>query len=282
METSLNFSESNRAAAPPNPDPAAQPTPPNPEPAAQPSPLQVLTETITKSVLNAVNDKLVNNRSELMDNVKSLLAETAPDITERATKRMKKENPDISNPGCLDQFQHNSDVLRTIEKAARAILKGDGDAGLKSLSEGKKLINHRQKLVRLADREEKGWRFVKEYEKDKLADDSDDERAIARARRAANAKSPRGSSRRPPYRQQNRNFQNRNFQTYRNQSSSSYQPRDQQPSSSSYQYGNNYQQQNRNSQQFHAPRSDFRRNRYDRECFLCNQRGHLSYDCPRR
>ena len=266
MEASLNFSE-NMAAVPPNPD--------------QPSPLQVLTETITKSVLNAVNEKIVDNRSNLMDDVKSLLAETAPEITERATKRIKKDNPDIKNYGCLDQFQHNSEVLRTIEKAANAILKGDGDAGLKSLSEGKKLINHRQKLVRLADREEKGWRFVKEYEKDKLADDSDDERAIARARRAANAKSPRGSSRRPPYRQQNRNFQNRNFQTYRNQSSSYYQPHDQQPSSS-YQNGNNYQQQNRNSQQFQAPRSDFRRNRYDRECYVCNQRGHLSYDCPRR
>ena len=212
-----------------------------------------------------------------MENMKSLLAETAPEITERATKRIKKENPDITNTGCLDQFQHNSDVMRTIEKAANAILKGDGEAGLKSLSEGKKLIDHRQKLVRLADREEQGWRFVKEYEKDKLADDSDDERAIARARRAANVRNPRGSSRGRPYR-----HQNRNFQTYRNrQSSSSYQPRDQQ-SSSSYQYGNNYQQHNRNSQQFHSPRSDFRRNRYDQECYVCNQRGHLSYDCPRR
>ena len=80
-------------------------TPANPGQQAPPSPIEVLTERITKSVLNAVNKKLINNRSDLLDDMKNLLAETTPEITEKATKSITTENPEITNPECQDQFQ---------------------------------------------------------------------------------------------------------------------------------------------------------------------------------
>ena len=75
-------------------------------------------------------------------------------------------------------------------KAANFIVKGDGESSIAYLNEGKKQIQQRQKLIRLADREEKGWKFVKEYVKDNLAEDSDDEKQIKRARKATNDKFP--------------------------------------------------------------------------------------------
>ena len=43
------------------------------------------------------------------------------------------------------------------------------------------LVTHRQKLIKLADRSEHGWRVVKEYESDSLAKNEDDEKRIMKA-----------------------------------------------------------------------------------------------------
>uniref|UniRef100_A0A1X7VUB7 CCHC-type domain-containing protein n=1 Tax=Amphimedon queenslandica TaxID=400682 RepID=A0A1X7VUB7_AMPQE len=47
------------------------------------------------------------------------------------------------------------------------------------------LVTHRQKLIKLADRSEHGWRVVKEYESDSLAENEDDEKRIVKAEKAA-------------------------------------------------------------------------------------------------
>ena len=255
------------------------PTPPAPN-APAPNALQVLTQTITQSVLGelqvTLQDTLKTNRTNILDDVKSYLADTTTEITNKAAKKLKTENPTINNYGCRQQFEHNAEVLRTIEKAANAVLKGDSDACLKALSEGKRLIQHRQKLVRLADREEHGWRFVSEYEKDKLAEDSDDEKTIARARRTVNAKYPKPRGQRSNFRSQNRNPSHQSHS--RSGSSSNYQ-NDRASSSSTNQYPRQSHQSNYQSQN---SRIDFRRDRYDRECHICRERGHLSFNCPKK
>ena len=186
---------------------------------------------------------------------------------------MKLENPELTNYGCRQQFEHNSEVLRSIEKAANSVLKGDSDSCLKALSEGKRLILHRQKLVRLADRKEQGWRFVTEYEKDNLAEDSDDEKAIARARRAVNSKYPKSTNQQPQFRHQNRQ-DNTPQQTFQRQDSSTNRYNNQPPS----RY--NAPRTPQRNQQSQNTRTDFRRDRYDRECHICKRRGHLSFACP--
>jgi hypothetical protein len=57
-----------------------------------------------------------------------------------------------------------------------------------SIEEGTKLLLQSQKHIRLADRSEFGWRFVKEYESDQLADNEDDEKRIIKAEKAAEKK----------------------------------------------------------------------------------------------
>ena len=52
------------------------------------------------------------------------------------------------------------------------------------MTEGRQLITHRQKLLKLADRSEYGWSVVDEYE-DGLADDSEDKKRIEKAEQAA-------------------------------------------------------------------------------------------------
>ena len=56
------------------------------------------------------------------------------------------------------------------------------------VKEGRQLIARRQKLLKLADRSEFGWAVVEEYIDDDLAEDSDDEKRIERAERAAERK----------------------------------------------------------------------------------------------
>jgi hypothetical protein len=51
-----------------------------------------------------------------------------------------------------------------------------------------KLLEERQKMIRLADRSEYGWDVVSEYQSDELAIDSDDEKRISKAEKAAEKK----------------------------------------------------------------------------------------------
>ena len=66
-----------------------------------------------------------------------------------------------------------TDVSSAFEKAKRA------------LTEGKELIGRRQKLLKIADRAEGGWKVAEQYMKDPIADDSDDEKRIRKAEKEA-------------------------------------------------------------------------------------------------
>ena len=54
-----------------------------------------------------------------------------------------------------------------------------------AVDEGTKMLTVRQKHIKLADRSEFGWKFVKEYETDDLAEDDQDEKRIAKAEKLA-------------------------------------------------------------------------------------------------
>lgn len=56
------------------------------------------------------------------------------------------------------------------------------------VSQGIDILNHRQKLKRLADSSDAGWRVVMEYEAHPLAENEDDEKKIYRSQRDAERK----------------------------------------------------------------------------------------------
>ena len=56
------------------------------------------------------------------------------------------------------------------------------------LQQGIKLVDERQKLIKMADRSNFGWGLVSEYLTDELAENSEDERWIHKAEKAAGKK----------------------------------------------------------------------------------------------
>ena len=59
-----------------------------------------------------------------------------------------------------------------------------------AVEEGTEVVKNRQKAIRITDRSELGWAVVNEYGEDELADDSDNEKRIARAVATAERKQP--------------------------------------------------------------------------------------------
>ena len=56
------------------------------------------------------------------------------------------------------------------------------------VGEGKNIVLHRQKLIKLADSSENGWRFVDEYERNERPENSDDEKEIQKSEYRASRK----------------------------------------------------------------------------------------------
>ncbi len=62
------------------------------------------------------------------------------------------------------------------------------EAANEALKEGESLLQRQQKVIKIADRSELGWSVDSEYEADKLANDSDDEKRLEKAEKAAERK----------------------------------------------------------------------------------------------
>jgi hypothetical protein len=112
--------------------------------------------------------------------------------------------------GNEEQFKANVKVMTKLVDAECSIdnvlSEGASQAAVmakQSISEGIDLVKHRQKLIKLADSTEHGWRVVQEYENNPLAENSDDEkkiyRAEARAGRSARVDRQKKSRRGRPY-----------------------------------------------------------------------------------
>lgn len=105
-------------------------------------------------------------------------------------EEMNSDNYVFKRKGNEEQFKVNTKIANKM-KEARCFLREDTDPSepkekaVRSISEGLDLLAHRQKLVKLADQSESGWKTVTEYETHSLADDSEDEKRIIRAENRA-------------------------------------------------------------------------------------------------
>jgi hypothetical protein len=95
--------------------------------------------------------------------------------------------------GYEEQLKHNSKVITKLQEAGKHL--ADDNLSEDSITdcrnkraEGISLVKHRQKLIRMADSHEAGWRVVQEYETNPLAEDSDDEKKIQKAEYRAERK----------------------------------------------------------------------------------------------
>ena len=103
-------------------------------------------------------------------------------------KRKANEMQHRFNEEVADKLEEAGAIVDKVETAAEGRTKVALEKIKDALTEGRQLIAHRQKLLKLADRSEYGWSLVEQYEEDALADDSDDEKRIEKAERAAERK----------------------------------------------------------------------------------------------
>ena len=161
----------------------------------------------------AINESKSSFQRELAS-FKEEIKKGQDESAERIAKRARREQSfDFTKKGNKHQYNFNERVAGIFEDAMSLLLSSSGppsepttatpgatsrsSAKLKELlEEGIKIIEERQKLIKLAERFEYGWGLVSEYQADELAVDSADEKRIQKAEKAAEKKRRKRKGRR--------------------------------------------------------------------------------------
>jgi hypothetical protein len=93
----------------------------------------------------------------------------------------------LSKPGHADQFKFCEEVKGMATAALGSILDVDDPLEVAELALQRivEAVEARQKLIKLADRSDLGWRVVQHYVADPIADNAEDEKRIKNAAKAA-------------------------------------------------------------------------------------------------
>ena len=154
---------------------------------------------ITAAVQEQLDERLkqveAETTSKIQAAVKRALDRQSANVS--APKKPKKD-PDFKSKGNQKRYEVNEEVVSKIKGAIVDIGRNEIEQAKEKLEAGKKTLLKQQKLIRLADREDNGWEVVKHYISDDLASDSDDEKAIAKARKEALASIKKRKSRGNP------------------------------------------------------------------------------------
>ena len=138
-------------------------------------------------------DVILSQMSIFMASLKDFKEDMAGEITSIASKRSKREQPySLKRTGNTVQMAFVEEVGEHVKEAIWLLQGGvEGlkvEVVLKELTEAQRLLTQRGRLIKIADRSEHGWATVAEYEADKLALDSEDEKRISRAEKEAQKK----------------------------------------------------------------------------------------------
>ncbi|XP_033732588.1 uncharacterized protein LOC117322003 [Pecten maximus] len=168
---------------------------------------------ISKQVNSAIEssqNKILSQLDQLMSARLGSLENRLCDSSEAQLCRFQQnilcaESHKFTKKSCEDQHKFNEKVKSKLVEANQ-LADTEPSSSKAKIAEGIDLINYRQKLVKLADTSEAGWKAVEEYVANPIASDSDDEKKIDRARARANkklkankSKTGRGRSRYTPY-----------------------------------------------------------------------------------
>ncbi len=135
-----------------------------------------------------------------MQAMKTELLSGQEGTAERVAKRLRRKTTyEFRRKGNKRQHEFNETVAEQLDDAAAAVIAATPDPSDSSpkdptsalqkakaaIDKGNELIVQWQKLIKIADRSDYGWDVVQEYQEDEFAADSDDEKRLAKAERAA-------------------------------------------------------------------------------------------------
>ena len=155
-------------------------------------------DQFTEKIREILNEQIKEVKNQFTEAVNALnnKQKSEDDVGEVISKKLKEaEVPDFKRTYNKEQFKHNKKVEESIKDAIELINNGKKEKAVEKLEEGKLLIKKRQKLIKIADREEHGWEVAKCYKSDNLATDSEDEKRINRSRRQAATNKKRHNNR---------------------------------------------------------------------------------------
>ena len=162
-------------------------------------------------VIRAVND-IKTSQQQVAARMEERMASMKKELTEQRDRLEKlKSGKDYQFKRKSYEAQHdfNKEVVEKMDAVVQLVetmaaagpsTSGSGDDSAepelstnldkakRALKEGKELVGRRQKLLKIADRSEAGWKVAEEYMKDPVADDSDDEKRIRDAERTVERK----------------------------------------------------------------------------------------------
>ena len=135
-------------------------------------------ELFNKTLDKHLDRKLTSHKREFEDNSSHL-------------RKKIKEDTELSFrfKGNKKQFQFNEEILAKVETLEKHIIKGKTDSAIDKVSDIRKELNKRNKLIRMADKSQAGWACVEEYLSDELASDSEDDRKSEQQKTAPFAQS---------------------------------------------------------------------------------------------
>ena len=127
--------------------------------AAESNPSTVL-DALADSVNNAVKNAVGKLKDDLLKELTNPTKRASNnDVTEKITKKLKQnEVPEFKRKVNKNQFEHNNKVKQALLDVEEALDEGEYEEAKEHLTKGKTIIEKRQKLIRIADREDDGWR----------------------------------------------------------------------------------------------------------------------------
>ena len=145
-----------------------------------------------EALIKANNDNLLASFNGLLEQTVSQIKRSNEDGGKTAESQMKEikrlkfnESHKFKKKANEDQFKFNQKLSETLDSAKSAAENSQLEKVKTSSEEGETLISERQKHILLTDKSDYGWATVDEYKKHSLADDSDDEKRIFKAKSRA-------------------------------------------------------------------------------------------------
>ena len=123
----------------------------------------------------------VDSRLHELSTASASNTESSKSVSETKKLRREAEASKLKKKGNLKQFLFNAELLDEVKSMTEDLQTQDTASANKTAKRTIKLIERRQKLIKLADKSEAGWLAVDEYKSDELAEDSADEKRIRKA-----------------------------------------------------------------------------------------------------